>query len=187
MSTLAHFSLEHYEHMIETGAFAGKFQKRVELLQGEIRMMSPIGIPHSQMVIDLTDWSYQSVDLSKVMIRVQTALRIPSNDSEPEPDLVWVNRKTYSQHHPGPEDVLLLIEVAESSLDTDRTEKIAIYAAAGIADYWVVNLLDQQIEVYRQPQGKTYREKTIVREGQVIIPLALPTAEISPAQFFSKP
>lgn len=186
MSTIAHFSIDHYEHMVEAGAFAGPFQKRLELLRGEIRMMSPIGVQHAQAVIRLTDWSYQHVDLSKIMVGVPTALRIPNNNSEPEPDLVWVVRKEYSEHHPEPEDALLVVEVADSSLETDRTEKLSIYAEAGISDYWIVNLTDNQIEVYRQPRGHGYQEKTIHGKNQAVSPIALPSAELVPSQLFPK-
>jgi len=183
MSSTAHFSLEHYEHMVETGAFAGKFQKRIELLRGEIRMMSPIGIAHSQAVIRITDWSYQSVDLSKIMIRVQTALRIPTTDSEPEPDLAWVKQKGYDDQHPEPEDVVLIVEVADSSLDTDRTEKLAIYAEARIAEYWIVNLIDRPIEVCRRPRNTTYHDEQVYRQDEVLAPLAQPTASLTRSRF----
>jgi hypothetical protein len=186
MSTIAHFSLDHYEHLVEAGAFTGKFQKRVELLRGEIRMMSPIGVSHSHVVTLLTDWSYHVVPRTNMVIRVQNPVRIPAYDSEPEPDLVWVIQREYSDHHPGPEDVLLVIEVADTSLETDRTEKLSIYAEAGIADYWIVNLLNQQIEVYRQPREQTYQDKNIYRADQVVIPLALPSAEIVPTHLFPK-
>ena len=186
MSTIAHFSLDHYEHMVETGAFTGKFQKRVELLRGEICMMSPLGVSDSHAVTLLTDWSYNVVPRPSICIRVQNPIRIPTNDSEPEPDLVWVTQQEYSEYHPGPEDVVLLIEVADSSLETDRTEKLSIYAEAGIADYWVVNLVSRQIEVYRQPLKQTYQDKKVYREDQAVVPLALPTAAIAPSQLFPK-
>ncbi len=186
MSTIARFSLEHYEHMVETGAFAGPFQRRLELLRGDICMMSPIGVRHSQAVIGLTDWSYRHVDLSKVMIGVQAALRIPSNNSEPEPDLVWVTRKEYREHHPEPNDVPWVVEVADSSLETDRTKKLSIYAEAGITDYWIVNLIDEQIEVHRQPLELKYQAKTIHDKSQAVSPLALPSAEFVLSHLFPK-
>ncbi len=186
MSTLAHFSIDHYEHMVSAGAFAGKFQKRVELLRGDICMMSPIGVSHSYVVTLLTDWSYHVVSLANIGIRVQNPIRIPESDSEPEPDLVWVKQKEYDEHHPEPEDVLLVVEVADSSLEIDRTEKLSIYAEAGIADYWVVNLIDKQIEVYRQPRGQTYQDKNIYGKEQAFSPLALSSAEFAPSRLFSK-
>ena len=184
MSTAVHFSLEHYEHMVEIGAFAGPFEKRVELIRGEIYMMSPMGQEHALVLVRLTDWSYQSVNLTNIMIRGQLPLQISSLVSEPEPDLAWVNQKPYTRQHPGPEDALLILEVADSSLEYDRGEKQTLYAEAGVADYWIVNLMDKQIEVYRQPQGKTYAEKTIHRGEDAICPLALPEALLLPSRLF---
>jgi len=156
MSTLARFSLEEYEHMVEVGAFAGPFRKRVELIRGEIVEMTPIGTEHAYCVALLDEWSHKVVPSDKAMIRCQNPIRLPLVDSEPEPDIVWVTRKDYSKKHPGPKDTLLVIEVAESSLEDDRTTKLVDYANSGIPEYWIVNLLDLQIEVYRHPHEFGY-------------------------------
>lgn len=185
--TPAKFTLDHYEHMITVGAFDEPYNISAELLHGEIIMMSPIGEPHSSAVIEMTDWSYQVVDLKKVMIRVQTSLRMPIAGSEPEPDLAWVSRKVQLDKPPESDDVLLLVEVAESSLAIDRGPKLVAYAEAEIADYWIVNLIDKQIEVYRHPLNQAYQEKSIYRDDQKVSPLALPEAEFSPSRLFAKP
>jgi Uma2 family endonuclease len=184
MSTAAHFSLEHYEHMVEVGAFAGEYERRLELLRGEIREMSPIGFVHSQVVTLLTDWSYDVVPRERMVIRIQNPVRIPLSESEPEPDLVWVKRRTSANHHPQPEDVLLLVEVADTSLESDRGEKREIYAESGVPEYWIVNLIDQQIEVYRKPSGHTYLEHASYRGDAEIRPLALPDASLQPSRLF---
>ncbi|HMO87133.1 MAG TPA: Uma2 family endonuclease [Lacipirellulaceae bacterium] len=186
MSTVAHFSLAHYEHMVEVGAFAGDFEKRVELLRGEICHMSPIGFLHSHVVTLLTDWSYEVVPRAQMAIRVQSPIRIPRSDSEPEPDLVWVKRRPAASNHPEPSDVLLLIEVADSSLEVDRGAKQSIYAEAGIADYWIVNLLQQHVEVYRQPVGQAYQQQLVLTGQDAVRPLALPTASVEPIQLFRR-
>jgi Uma2 family endonuclease len=126
-------------------------KKRVELIRGEIVQMTPINIAHANCATRITEWSFQSADLNRVMICGQNPIRIPANNSEPEPDVVWVNRQQYSRH-PEPADILLLIEVADSSLEFDRTEKLAIYAEAGIAEYWIVNLSDEQIDGLSSPE-----------------------------------
>ena len=184
MSTIAHFSLEQYEHMVDVGAFAGPFERRVELLRGEIVMMRRIGPPHHHCLILLTDWSYQVVPLEKIAISVQGPVRIPANDSEPEPDLVWAVRRDYSKRHPEPQEVLLLVEIADSSLEVDRSIKLSVYAEAGISEYWIVNLLDRQIEVYRDPSGKSYQQKTIHRGNEAVHPLAIPEAGLAPSRLF---
>jgi len=108
----------------------------------------------------------------------------PISDSEPEPDLIWVIQGDYSQRHPEPHEVALLVEVAESSLETDRGTKLGIYAEAGIGDYWIVNLIDRQIEVYRNPVGRDYQEKQAYRGDTLLSPLALPTATLQASVLF---
>ena len=180
----AKFSLEHYEHMIRVGAFDPPFDMPVELLDGEIVMMSPIGEPHSQAIIALNEWSYEVVDLKRFAIRVQMPIRIPVTQAEPEPDLVWVRREGPRDKPPEPDRVALLVEVAESSLDYDRIVKLPNYALAGIPDYWIVNLIDEQIEVYRKPSGRTYQEQSTYRGDAEIHPLALPTATLQASRLF---
>lgn len=184
MSTVARFSLDEYEHMIEVGAFTGEHERRLELLRGKICEMSPIGFLHSQIVTSLTDWSYDVVPREQIVIRVQNPIRIPSTASEPQPDLVWVKKSTAANHHPQPGDVLLLVEVADTSLELDRGEKLPIYAEAAIPECWIVNLIDQQIEVYRKPSGRSYHEESIYRGDAAIHPLALPMATLKPMRLF---
>jgi Uma2 family endonuclease len=155
------------------------------LIRKEIVMMSPIGPAHHHCLILLTDWSYDVVPRDKIAISVQGPIRIPASDSEPEPDLVWAARRDYSKRHPEPHEVLLLVEVADTSLEVDRGLKLSVYAEAGIPDYWIVNLIDQQIEVYRKPVGHTYDDQSIYRGDAVIHPLALSAASLQPSQLFS--
>lgn len=185
MSAIAHFTLDHYEHMVELGVFSGAYEQRLELIRGEIRQMSPIGYIHSHVVTHLTDWSYEVVPRERIVIRVQNPVRIPASDSEPHPDLVWAMRNATVDHHPNPEDVLLLIEVADTSLADDRTEKLEIYAEAGIQEYWIVNVIDEQIEVHRQPIGRTYQQRTVYGANASVCPLALPTATLQPSRLFT--
>lgn len=93
--------------------------------------------------------------------------------------------KSYRQRRPEPGDVLLLIEVAESSLAYDRGEKADLYATAGVQDYWIVNLNDLCIEVHRNPQGGKYRATETYQVGRAISPLAFPAATLDVAQVLS--
>lgn len=179
MSIVANFNLEQYECMVEAGAFDGHLRQRVEFIRGEIRAMNPIGSFHAQVLSDLTDWSYEVTPRKDLAIRVQTTLRMPQFNSAPEPDLIWVRRRSYAQKHPEPADVLLLVEVAESSLADDRGEKLELYALSGIQDYWIVNLLNRTIEVYRRPAGAKYISSQILAAGESIAPLSLPTASLA--------
>lgn len=184
MATVAHFSLEHYERMVKLGAFDAPFRMRLELIRGEIVEMSPIGTEHSYIIDLLNNWSVRVTMDHSIWVRVQNPIRIPVSDSEPEPDVVWAARKNYADRHPEPQEVLLVIEVAESSLAFDRGDKLAVYAEAGIQEYWVVNLIDRQIEVHRDPSGKTYRTSTVHRGTEAASPLALPEAKLLPASLF---
>src|SRR3954447_8221361 len=186
MSTVASFTLEQYERMVEAGAFDGRLHQHVEFIHGEIREMNPIGSYHAQVLSDLTDWSYEVAPRKDFAIRVQTTLRMPLQNSAPEPDLIWVRRRSYATQHPEPKHVLLLMEVAESSLNEDRVEKLEIYAEAGIADYWIANLLDLTVEVYRQPCGRVYLSTKKFAAGDLISPLALPTAHLAVDFVFPK-
>ena len=107
-------------------------------------------------------------------VRVQNSIGIPKLDTAPEPDIAWVLRSDYSSGRPLGTDVLLIIEVADSSHEYDCGEKAEIYAAAGIADYWVVNIPDECVHVYRQPDRGRYRTLITFSNGDEIHPLAFP-------------
>jgi len=184
MSTIAQLSLTQYERMVEAGVFEGALPQHLEFLRGVIVQMNPIGAGHSDAVSELSDWSYEFTDRQQIRIRVQMPLRIPILNSEPEPDLLWAVRKNYSLQHPEPQDVLLLIEVADSSLETDHNEKLQLYAEAGIVEYWVINLTDQCIEVYREPTGRTYQWSRTAARDEVIHPLNFPEAKLQPSRIF---
>ena len=156
------FTLDEYHHLIEIGFL--QEDDRVELLNGWIVAKMGINPPHASSLTRLSrrlgrllghDW----------IIREQTSLTIPSSDSEPEPDVVVVPgpEEVYDDRHPYPKDVVLLAEVADSSLSEDRGEKLQTYARAKIAVYWIVNLIDRRVEVYTQPRGgknPTYKQHT---------------------------
>lgn len=186
MSTVARFTLAQYQLMVESGAFDGKHHQRVEFIRGEIREMSPISPGHAWAVDRLTEWSFEERDRGRVIIRIQSAARIPELESAPEPDVLWLVRKDYSKEHPEPGDILLLIEVAESSLAYDTTEKAQLYAEAGISDYWVVNLVDNCIEVFRDPGPSGYRSRQTHGGGEEIHPLAFPDVVLNPSALLER-
>ena len=180
----ATFTLDHYEHLVECGAFAGEYEKGVELLWGEIVEMSPTGPPHCEEVDYLTRWSILTTQNHPIRVRIQQPIRLPESDSEPDPDVVWVREQSYAARHPNPDEVMLVIEVAETSLEADRGPKLAAYAHAGVADYWIVNLIDRRVEVYRRPHERAYQELVVLKPGQTASPLALPEAKLEVAALF---
>ena len=184
MSSVAHFTLAQYELMAEAGAFDGKHHQRVEFIRGEIREMTPIGIGHAAVVDRLSRWSLENLPAQRAWVRIQGTLRVPALKSAPEPDVIWLAPNDYFQRHPEPEDVLLLIEVAESSLAEDTGEKAQLYAETGIADYWVVNLVDDCIEVFRKPQSSGYQSREVHRGEEELRPLAFPDVTLRPSALF---
>ncbi|MEM7787137.1 MAG: Uma2 family endonuclease [Bacteroidota bacterium] len=156
-----------YERLAANGGFDGL---RVELIHGHILdKVSPQGSPHST-AVTLALSALQDVFQGGAHVRVQLPLRA-LNDSEPEPDLAVVpgSPREYAREHPSA--ALLVVEVAASSLDTDRTQKLAVYAESGVPDYWIVNLRDRVLEVHRDPQGSTYLSRRVLDGDESIAPL----------------
>jgi Uma2 family endonuclease len=183
MSTVARFTIDEYDKMIESGAF--EQDRRFELIRGELRKMSPIGVPHAYAVEELAEWSYANAPLAKVQLRSQNPINIPGLQSVPEPDHAWLKRRDYSRQHPTADEVLLIVEAADSSLPYDRGEKSALYAEVGIADYWIVNIPDRCIEVRRQPVGKSFEDIRIYRESETVSPLHFSDLALPVASLFS--
>jgi Uma2 family endonuclease len=179
MSTLAKFSVVQYERMIASGAFSGRNHRRIELIHGELREMNPIGGRHATAVARLTEWSVDRAPRDKVVVRPQSPVAFLELDSEPEPDIVWAARRDYGDSHPGGKDIFLLIEVADSSLEYDRIEKGELYAAAGVQEYWIVNLVERTIEVRREPRDGAYLDVSSLGAGESVRPLAAPQVELS--------
>ena len=129
MSIVTKISLEEYNVMVESGAFDGKLRRRIELIHGELREMSPIGARHEETVDRFAKWSFNTHDLNNVRIRVQSSIGLPELESVPESDVAWVVERNYSERRPAAEDVYLIVEVSASSLRYDRGEKADLYAA----------------------------------------------------------
>lgn len=180
MSTLAHLTLADYDRMIEAGVFDRGRGRRLEFIRGEIREMNPIGSPHEEIVDRLAAWSFDSLPRGTIRVRVQNSIGLPGLESAPEPDLAWVVQRDYSRGRPTAEDVLLVIEVAETSLAYDTGEKAELYASAGIADYWVVDVASQAIEVHREPAGGRYRSLKTHTGDEEVRPLAMPDVVLRP-------
>ncbi len=166
------FSVGDYYRMAEAGILSE--DDRVELIEGEIVKMSAMGSRHAGCVRDLTEMLVEQLGRS-VIVSAQSPVRL-SDLSEPEPDVaVLVPRADrYRKSHPTPADVLLLIEVADSSLDYDRLKKAPLYATTGIVEYWIVNLINDIVEVYTQPSGGTFRDMRRVKRGEQLTSPRIP-------------
>jgi Uma2 family endonuclease len=164
-------TVEQYHRMGETGIIPD--DARVELLDGEIVEMSAVGSPHGGTVKRLTVLFAPLFD--RAIPCVQDPVVLPPRD-EPEPDfmLLCPRADTYCAGHPGAADVLLLVEVADTSLPRDRTRKGRIYARHGIREYWIVDLPGDRIEVRRRPEGDVWGETFLAHRGDEIAPTAFP-------------
>ncbi len=166
------WTVEDYHQMITAGILTTDDQ--VELLSGQIIEMVPQEPPHASNVSSFNHaLVVRFADVA--WIRTQLPITIAPN-SEPEPDLalVRIDSQYYRERHPTPEDIFLLIEIADSTLKRDCIYKAQIYAEAGILEYWVVDVKQRQIIVYRQPQGETYQSEQVLTATDQIAPLAFP-------------
>ena len=150
------FTVHDYYKMAEIGILTE--DSRVELIEGEIIDMVPIGSKHASMVTKLTRILTKMVGDSAI-ISPQNPLHLP-NDSEPEPDIMILRPRVddYGDSHPEPDDVLLLIEVSDTSLPFDRLVKLPLYARYKVPVVWIIDLNSQHLELYRQPQNGEYGE-----------------------------
>lgn len=165
------FTVTEYGRMGETGILSE--DDRVELIEGEIIEMSPIGKRHAACVGRLTEILGRQL-AGKGIVWVQNPIQL--NDySEPQPDLVLLKRRDdfYEQSLPTPADVLLIIEVSDTTFELDRQIKLPLYARAGIPEVWLVNLPEEQLESYEQPVGGEYQAGTRVRRGEEVRPHSL--------------
>lgn len=175
-------TVDEYERMGAAGIFHE--DERVELLDGELFEMAAIGSRHAACVKRVAEWFSLRV-LGRMIVSVQDPIRL-SVHSEPQPDIALLRRRAdfYASAHPGPQDVLLVIEVADSSVGYDRDTKIPLYAAAGIPEVWLIDLKPARITVYREPRDGGYQEIVQHRRGAVLTPLALPDLTLQWAEIF---
>jgi Uma2 family endonuclease len=175
--TTRRWTIDDYHRAIEAGVFGP--DERLELIDGEIIVMSPQLGPHATGV-GLVDDALRPVFGTGWVVRVQLPLTLEPG-SEPEPDVAVVRgvRRDFSQGHPTTAE--LLVEVADTTLRLDRTDKAELYARAGIPDYWILNLPGRRLEVRRDPDPATgeYRQLSTCDEESIVSPLAAPDASIA--------
>ena len=175
--TLRKWTVKEYQKLGEMGFFHP--EERVELISGNIIRMSAKGTAHTS-ALGRTDRLFQDLFNNLAWVRVQDPIALDDN-SQPEPDIavVRIDPLDYATHHPTPSEVYLIIEVADSSLAYDREIKAKIYARSGIADYWVLNVNDRQLHIFREPADDGYQSEVILGEFSSISPLQFPDFNIS--------
>lgn len=183
---LRRWTREEFHRMADIGFFQGQ---RAELIEGEIMVLSPQKADHWTTTDRVADCLRQAFGTG-FHVRMQGPLELGPH-SEPEPDIAVVagKREDFVKQHP--RTALLVVEVSDSTLFSDRTRKASLYARAGIAEYWIVNLVDDQVEVRRGPRtdpaqiyGHGYQDLTILSRSDSVWPLALPNVAIPVGEFF---
>src|SRR3712207_1324173 len=167
--TRRRFTVHDYHRMGEAGILHE--DDRVELIEGEIVEMAAIGTRHFACVNGLTRLLVRGVS-DGAIVSVQNPVRLDER-TEPQPDLTVLRVRDYRESLPGPEDVLLLIEVSDTTLHYDRGVKLPLYARAGIPEVWIVDLAGEVIERHTDPSGDGYRSSKQARRGETVEPAAL--------------
>ena len=171
------FTVDDYHRMGEAGILSPT--DRVELIDGEIVTKMAIGPRHGASV-DRANRALTTTVGSSDIVRVQGSVRLDLfNEAEPDIVLLRPREDFYASAHPGPADILLIVEVAETSLDYDRDIKTRVYARAGVPEYWLVDLNDDVVHVHAEPLNGVYKAGVSYRRGQSITPRLLPGCAIA--------
>jgi len=175
------FTVDSYHRLGELGILGP--EDRTELIHGQVVEMSPIGDRHAHAVRRLN----QQLNLAlrgRALVDVQNPVVLDDYDV-PQPDIVVLTPRADGYlKHPGPTDILLVIEVADSTLAYDQDVKMPLYAAAGLAEAWLVNVQDEIVEVFQSPAAEGYAEALRVKRGEWLAPVAFPEARLTPDHIF---
>lgn len=176
LTTLRLITTADYHRMAEVGILAA--DEQVELIAGQIIHKMPKSPAHSALCKRL-EKCLEKLLGDQVLVRLQDPIQLDTY-SELEPDIAVVhpNANFYADYHPRPEEVYLIVEIADTTINRDLGTKANLYAAAGIVDYWVFNVTTQQLHVFRDPQGDGYQRQLILKGKQSIDILAFPNCSI---------
>jgi Uma2 family endonuclease len=170
------FTAADYQRLAESGVL--DHDARVELIEGVIVPMSPIGVPHSFAVYMLDELLRAALE-PRFRVRSESGVQLGAY-SQPQPDVSVIQRRPdiYRKRLPGPLDILLLAEIAYSSVDRDRRDKIPLYAMHGIPEFWLVNLAEREAEIFRDPAEGGFRYSDKVGLDGYLTPLIDPSVQI---------
>ena len=177
------FTVDEFARMGEAGIFTA--DDRVELIDGEILEMTPIGALHAAVVSRLTELLVTRL-AGKAYVSVQNPIRL-ANHTEPQPDLVVARRREsfYTDRHPEPGDIHLVIEVADSSLRYDKQEKVPRYGRAGVPETWLVDLDAREVIVYTDPGPGGYANRQVRHRGDDVVAAGMPEIRVSVDDMFA--
>jgi Uma2 family endonuclease len=174
------FTVDDYHRMVDAGILDE--DDRVELIEGEIIQMSPIGDRHAGCVNRMTDL-FTYLFRGKAVVTVQNPVRL-NQYNEPQPDITLAKWRAdfYSSGPPEPADILLAVEVADTTIQKDLRIKLPIYARLGIVEFWVEDLKHDRLLVFQNPEGDTYKTSLTFSKGETVSPLAFPDIAITVGQ-----
>lgn len=177
-TNLKYWTVQDYHRMSDLGILDPN--ERTELIAGQIVIMTAKGTPHVLTLRILAHLLEDALGDRSVFVSTQDPILL-NNSSEPEPDLAIVKGTMfdYAEHHPVPEDIYLVIEVADSTLKQDCQVKDKLYARSNIAEYWVIDLKNRQVHIFRDPTSTGYTSQLILTETHSISPLAFPEIVLS--------
>ncbi len=176
------FTVDDYYRMAETGILEP--DDRVELLDGQVVEMSPSGSRHAACIRILTQLITDGLG-ARGLISAQLPVRLDQwNEPEPDIAILKARKDSYLHAHPGPADVLLIVEIGDSSASADRLVKLLLYARFGITEVWLVDLQAGHLEMHRHPSDGTYSEVTRVKPPAKVQPEAFPDIHIDSARLF---
>ncbi|MBW4667300.1 MAG: Uma2 family endonuclease [Cyanomargarita calcarea GSE-NOS-MK-12-04C] len=175
------WTVEEYHQIIDAGILTS--EDKVELLDGKIIQMSPQKPPHAGTTQRASDYLKLILAL-KAHVRTQLPITLCSSEPEPDIAVVEIDPGAYGNHHPSSSEIFLLIEVSYSTLDFDCKQKAAIYAKENIREYWVLDIIERQVYVYRNPSQSGYQQKTIFNVDDAITLLAFPQIEVCFSELF---
>jgi Uma2 family endonuclease len=178
---LRSLSVQDYHRMVAAGILAA--DERVELIEGQLYTMAAKGTAHSAAVTRI-DRVLSRLLAGRAPLRFQDPVQL-SDLSEPEPDVavVHLDPLDYEDHHPTPGEIFWLIEVADSTLRRDRDLKVPLYGRSGIAEYWILDVQERCLYVFRQSEAEGYGMEQKFYEGDTVTPLAFPDCEIAVQEF----
>lgn len=172
---IRHWTRDEYERMVETGVLQP--EDRVELVEGVIYNLAPQNSLHAT-GLRLVEKALGAIFTTGYDVRTQLPLAL-GEDSEPEPDVAVVQGETRDFRDSHPSHAVLVVEVSDSSSHHDRNRKARLYARSGIVEYWILNVSDKILEVYRDPSLDSYRSKVVLRSGDTISPLSCPQVTLA--------
>ncbi len=171
------FSVGQYHQMIESGILTD--QDRIELIQGELIEMSPIGRQHAACVDRVTELLIRKLG-QRAIVRVQNPIQL-SDTSEPQPDFAILQRRSdfYAEGHPQPNDIFALVEVSDSTVEFDRTVKVPLYAQNYITEVWILDLSTTTVAIYQEPALNEYQQLQTFHSGQMLAFQAFPDTQFT--------